>query len=422
MRPLRTARGRALGLLLVLAVGSRAGGGEASADVTPELQDRINQAVDRGSAWLVQRRHDDGSFSPVNINGQNAYPVGVSGLCGLALLASGVSKKDPGMLKTLEYMRGVDVVAGKAGVRSTYDSGILLMFVTEMFRPDPKPEKDPRYSRKVKDPCGLPKEIHDWLADLAAWLVSVQMEDGWWRYPMVPPPDLSNTQYALLGLRAARECGIPVPASCFLKALEKTMAAQQKDGPKVKRRIPGAGPDDKEYVQDAGDRARGWSYQHDPQQLVTGSMTTAAIGSLAICRDALLKPERHAAFTRELDVAVLRSAQDGFTWLETNFAVDKNPPTGAPAWHFYYLYGLERACAFGGPERARIGKHDWYAEGAEYLVGKQKPDGRWSTGALGGKGEVEPSDLCDSAWALLFLKKATRPTVPMPAPVITNGG
>src|SRR5262245_15280605 len=95
MRLFGTSRGRALGLLAVLAMGAPAAAPRASADVTPELQDRINQAIDRGSSWLLGRRHEDGSFSPMNINGQNAYPLGVSGLCGLALLASGVSKKDP---------------------------------------------------------------------------------------------------------------------------------------------------------------------------------------------------------------------------------------------------------------------------------------------------------------------------------------
>ena len=44
------------------------------------------------------------------------------------------------------------------------------------------------------------------------------------------------------------------------------------------------------------------------------------------------------------------------------------------------------------------------------------PDGRWSTGNLGTE-EYEASDVLDTAWAILFLKKATRPLEPIAAPV-----
>lgn len=65
-----------------------------------------------------------------------------------------------------------------------------------------------------------------------------------------------------------------------------------------------------------------------------------------------------------------------------------------------------------------IGAHDWYLEGARYLVGRQGGDGSWNTGMLGGK-EYKPSAVLDTAWAILFLKKATRPMKPMPPPVVT---
>src|SRR5439155_23417087 len=120
---------------------------------------------------------------------------------------------------------------------STYGVGALIMFITEMYRPDEKPDKDKgHYAKpKVKDPCGLPKEAREWIEDLAQWLASVQLEEGWWRYPSSPPGDLSNTQYALLGLRAAHDCGAQVPLPALMKALENTLAAQEKSGPKVRR-------------------------------------------------------------------------------------------------------------------------------------------------------------------------------------------
>src|SRR4029453_8520611 len=117
----------------------------------------------------------------------------------------------------------------------------------------------------------------EWLGELARWPASVQMEDGWWRYPHTPPADLSNTQYALLGLRAARDCGAEVPQAVVLLALQNALAAQEQEGPKMKRIVAAEKPGEIEYAVDGGDRARGWPYQ--PKSLVTGSMTTAGIAA-----------------------------------------------------------------------------------------------------------------------------------------------
>ncbi|MFW6158763.1 MAG: DUF4159 domain-containing protein, partial [Planctomycetota bacterium] len=62
----------------------------------------------------------------------------------------------------------------------------------------------------------------------------------------------------------------------------------------------------------------------------------------------------------------------------------------------YYLYALERSCAFSG--RKHIGDHDWYAEGAAHLVGTQRADGSWH-----GRHRVD----LETVFNLLFLGKAS---------------
>src|SRR4029077_16847580 len=77
-------------------------------------------------------------------------------------------------------------------------------------------------------------------------------------------------------------------------------------------------------------------------------------------------------------------------WLADHFPVEPDTP-----WKLYYLYGLERHAALAAIKE--IDGHDWYAEGAAYLVSTQR-GGAWSdqTG-------TEPA----TAFGVLFLGKAT---------------
>ena len=398
-----------------------------------KLQKQIDAAIAKGAAWLRSKQKINGMIGGVAHSGAVHYKIGTTALAGLALLAAGdlpkhkrdkKGKPAPPLHvdKALEYCRKQDELM-KAGGRTTYDTGVLLMFVTEYYRTDPKGKKGRKKhtvtKKAAKNPCEMPQHARDWIRDMAASLANSREPSNGWGYPK-PREDLSNTQYALLGLRAARDCGGKVPREVFLKIIERMLATQQKDGPKMRRTIGGEKKGDPIYVVDSRDRARGWSYLESPMQ-PSGSMTTAGIACLAIAHDALTRPEPPDMLKKRYppskQIAVQQAIQDGFAWLEMNFTVERNPGPMAPPWHYYYLYGLERAAVFCA--RTLIGRHDWYLDGARYLVGRQKDDGRWSTGVLGGA-EYEKSDVCDTAWAILFLKKATRPMKPIPMPVITK--
>jgi hypothetical protein len=401
----RTTRAAFLAAALLVARSGPARGGE----VPKDLVEKINGAIDRGAAWLASQWREDGSFPGVVVAGRAQYSIGTTSLCGLALLASGLPPTDPRWEPCLGFLKKLD--AGQMGARSTYDTGVLAMFLTSYFGPPPGSKKKPPKG----NPCDLPDEAREWIQSLATHLETTQLESGGWRYPAHPPADVSNTQYALLGLRAARDCGATVRGTTFLKAAEWALALQQAEGPKVRRTTPPAKPGEREYVVDAGDRARGWPYKGEGEA-VTGSTTTAALAVVVIANDALVRP-RHGGYSAEVERRLRRSVQDGFAWLDLHFAVDRNPPIGSH-WHHSYLYGLERACMLAG--REHVGKHDWYVEGARHLVGSQQEDGHWSTGSL--SSDVAASDVVDTAWALLFLKRATKPATPIPAPVVTPGG
>ncbi|MCE9583126.1 MAG: hypothetical protein K8T20_11600, partial [Planctomycetes bacterium] len=126
-------------------------------------------------------------------------------------------------------------------------------------------------------------------------------------------------------------------------------------------------------------------------------MTASGVCSLIIIKSQL---KGNALFNKDLQARVEKGIFDGLAWLDANWTVDSNP--GGHRSHYYYLYGLERVGVLGSIEQ--IGGHAWYVCGAQHLVDHQKPDGHWNSGT-----ELEPAEVLDSCFALLFLKKATMP-------------
>ena len=104
-----------------------------------------------------------------------------------------------------------------------------------------------------------------------------------------------------------------------------------------------------------------------------------------------------------------------------NYSIKGNHPVGEQ-WHYYYLYGLERALVIA--EKQMLGERDWYVEGARLLTEAQLKDGYWSpSGSLGPHAPAGTRmPIADTCFALLFLKraafKAKRP--PLEGPVVTG--
>jgi hypothetical protein len=196
-----------------------------------------------------------------------------------------------------------------------------------------------------------------------------------------PSGDNSNSQYAALGLRACHDAGIVLPRDVAQRAAHWWRESQCGTDPGSGGRgtptggnIPAAPP-------------RGWSYGQGGNAY--GSMTAGAAGALTIC-DYILGSE----WKRDENV------HSGLHWLREHFAVNENPQHGAQ-WHYYYLYGLERAGMLYGTEK--LGSHEWYPEGVKFLLEEQKDNGSW--GDRGG------GQLVETCFAILFLRRATRPLV-----------
>ncbi|MCP3919102.1 MAG: hypothetical protein GY711_26465 [bacterium] len=290
-------------------------------------QDEVDAAIQRGVAFLLEEQASNGGLKA---SGRSARP-GASALAVYALIKSGV---DPGH----EAIRRALTSLAYQEITTTYDVACVIMALA----------------------AATELEERDWLEELTRELLGWQRRHGW-GYPV--GNDLSNTQYAALGLRAAALAGIEVPDRAWLELAKAVGGFEGASG--------------------------GYTYRRGSGR-PTGSMTSAGIGTLAIC-DAMLT--RSKALTRRQRKGFEKRKNEGLEWLARNFTVSANP--GAGGWLYYYLYGLERVGGLTG-ERA-FGGHDWYREGARYLVDQQDERGYW-----GGRTSVY-----QTAFALLFLSRAT---------------
>jgi len=196
-------------------------------------------------------------------------------------------------------------------------------------------------------------------------------DSGAWGYKMNDsgPYDNSNTQFALLGLRAAQNVkndqtcpDLDIPREVWQRALAHF----------VKSQING-----------------GWGYRNEPALVET--MTVAGIGGMIICISSLADhpPTSQIMKTPEITRA-LAVVEQMYPKQTANRFLDG-----------YMLFSLERTCMLGG--LAMIGSHDWYKDGVNMLLRRQNSDGYFC-----GRGPCSDNAV-QTCFALLFLKKVYVP-------------
>jgi hypothetical protein len=316
-------------------------------------REEVERAIRDGVRFLKQEQRADGSWEEMNMQAR----TGTTSLVTLALLTAGERPDAPHIRRALEHLRRF----GPEDLKSTYAIALQTMvFATA------EPERD---------------QLR--IAANVSWLEGAQLKPGsrtagCWTYTDMPAGgDNSNTQYALLGLNAAAEAGVPVKPEVWALARLYWERAQRRDG--------------------------GWGY-HAGDPMSTASMTCAGISSLIITGSKRFQGQEYlqgGLIHNCGQVGVNRNLQGGVDWLAANFNVSQNFPMGQQ-WKLYYLYGLERAGRLAGIRF--FGQHDWYRLGAEELVHQQdRLSGFW-------RGVTE-SPVVSTSFALLFLAKGRAPVL-----------
>ena len=330
----------------------------------------VKRAIERGRDALVKEQGANGKWS----SGLGDRP-GITALALLALLESGMEVGDPPVDAGLRHLRDLR----EDQLKATYDASLAVMAFAAA--------KDGR--RDSARMLQLVRRIED-------GRVKAGNNRGGWGYELWglgDGADRSNSQYAVLALREAVYAGIPVKQETWEDVAVYWVGGDDRRGGRVR----------------AQNADGGWGYGTGGGGGSRGSMTVAGIATVSILK-AMLREDRLNADgapdccgddpTEERLEASLKAGTD---WLTRRFAVTRNPSHNQ--WVLYYLYGLERAGRLAG-ERF-FGEHDWYREGAAFLVRDQ--DRR--TGEWRGNGHGENDPVIGTSFALLFLAKGLSPVL-----------
>lgn len=371
-KPIKQAGVIAAGTLLLLWVSpSRAD------DIVSDKN--VKQAITKACQYLYSIANEKGVWDPPvppafirsAVRGKAARMKSLvegnwGGKTALALnaLAAAGQQRNPRFKKALKWLMKQDIVG-------TYALGMRMELIHRL--------QNSRAYRNV-----LKKDA---LLLLRSLRIRKRIGGGW---DYAPPPngryggstfgDFSNTNYGVLGLWAAADEGLEIPARVW-RILERTYINQQlKDG--------------------------GWTYRlpHNHHGSY-GAMTAAGIISLYLVVDHLYAGRGPLGSHRRS--RAYKSIQRGIDWLAKNFSATENPGAYADLVEFvtYYFYNCERVAAAGGIKY--FGKHDWFREMAATLLKAQRPNGAIPCKTSSGYGGV----LVDTSYALLFLAKGSAPVI-----------
>jgi len=317
---------------------------------------QVEKSIELGIQYLQRQQDARGEW--VEWAG---FEGGTIALCTLSLLSAGVPANDPSVTKALESIR--------------------------------RRAKDPKrvyvVSLEVMALCAARnRKDMEQIKSHALWLQNAQSGSGGWGYSSPPsgPGDPSNSQFALLALHEAERFDPRIASrineSTWRKALK--------------------------YWEDSQNPSGSWGYKQGDGG--SGSMTCAGISSVVIASGKISADP--AADETQFNCCgnETRNARvdRALVWLGDNYSVTVNPGQGG--FLSYYLYGLERAGRLTA-QRFLVGKtgkpHDWYRDGAMFLVSKQDQiSGNWK-----GLGDTEAHPNIATSLALLFMGKGRRPVL-----------
>jgi len=303
--------------------------------------------VIKGINWLRQQQLSNGSWSSDPANTSFAI---------LSMLNAGFKESDSTVSKGITYILSrvnpngsVHNVSG----RYTYYTSIAILPLVATHN----------------------SAYHDEITKMRSWLIDAQWDEssyyggnvspsaiqyGGFGYGNSSRPDLSNTQWALMGLKAAdKELGLSA-SSTYSKALVFIDRQRNTDGGSC-------------YCREGGGA---WAES-------IHTMTSASVWSYSLC----------GVGSSDSRVSA------GIQWLTDRYSLTNNDGWG---WWSEYYYKVTFAKALVMTHKTKLGIHDWFMELSEKLRAEQQAAGNWPDTGMNG---AEMS----TCWAIMALQTRTLP-------------
>ncbi len=322
-------------------------------DTIDIMQDQAQFAIGAGIDWLrTQQRQgsgtDKGSWS--NDSANTAMAV-------LAMLNAGYKETDSAVSDGIAFIRRQIKADGSVRVNDTKDDPGTYTYRTAIAILPLAATHNGDY--------------RDDIVKLRSWLIGAQLNSGvntgGFGYAAGGRADLSNTQWALMGLKAAdRE--LKAADSEFVEATTTYNQALI-------------------FLDRCRNAADGGS-AYTPGGATMRTMTAASVWSYSLCG---IAPDDYRV-------------KGGSDWLERNYSVTNTG--GAASSEYYYKVTLAKALVMS--RKVMLGDHDWFADVSAALIKEQNKTvgssayGSWPDVGMAG------ADM-STAWALLALQASTLP-------------
>ena len=324
------------------------------------VEKNAEKAIEKGLRALRERQFPSGSFKS-EANGTTAR--GTTALALYTLLASGNTLEDRSAAKALDWLLTNSIDWTGNGHWDTYEISLIAVALSYSLPHLPKGAKR--------------NQATDMLQRAADWLVSAQCPGGGWSYNLRTIGirikgwhDHSNSQFAVLGLRAAANAGAKVAKEVWEREVTHYKTSQLGDG--------------------------GWGYRacyKDQTRTASSTSTMTAAGVMGLAM-ALGSTKASSAEHLAKDPAIKK----GLEAMRVHWGLGLENRLKSLGGVPYLLYSVERACMVTGQQR--LGDIDWYVEGAWQLISQQRPDGMLGT---------SQDPISGHCFSLLFLKRAFVP-------------
>ena len=321
----------------------------------------IDTAIANGLQYLRDHQLTNGSWS---------NDPAVTSLAVLAMLNAGYDESNPVVAGGIQYIisrinTNPDGSVHNVSSRYTYYTSIAILPLVATHNPD----------------------YHDEITRMRNWLIGSQWDEacfygsvneshwyyGGFGYGYSVRPDLSNTQWALMGLKAADKELDTVACDSYKKVLIFLERCRNSDG------------------------GSGYVPNHSYGSIHT--MTAASVWSHSICNLSDKCPEV------EQD-KVTYGVDSGIQWLLDRYSIINNDGWGA---RFEYYYSVTLAKALVMSHKTKLGTHDWFEDLAGHLIDKQnQTDGNWPYTGLGGL-DAQGDKEMNTCWSILSLQTRTLP-------------